>query len=53
MNTEIIYTSKEIGIEARAAATGIKSIILKIGKALSFDAEAIFKSKDWPYLWPK
>jgi hypothetical protein len=52
MNTDIFCTSNEISIKA-AGATGIRSLILKIVKALSFDTEAIFKSKDWPYLWPK
>lgn len=53
MNTDIVYTSKEIGIEARGAGAGIKGIILKIVKVFTFNAEAIFKSKDWPYLWKK
>ncbi len=53
MNTHIIYTSKEIGIEARGVVAGINSIILKIVKVFTFDAETILKSKDWPYLWPK
>jgi hypothetical protein len=47
-HTERAETSKSQG-----AATDFKQAILKIVKALSFDAEPIFKSKDWPFLWPK
>jgi hypothetical protein len=53
MNTDVAYTSRKIGIDGRGAAAGITGIILKIAKALTFNADAIFKSKDWPYLWPK
>jgi hypothetical protein len=53
MNTEIVCTSNEISIKAPGTVAGIKHFILKIVKALTFDAGAIFESKDWPYLWPK
>jgi hypothetical protein len=53
MNTDVVYVSKEISVGVPCVTTRIKGIILKIVKASSFDAEAIFKSKDWPYLWKK
>ena len=40
--------------KARRVVGGIKYIIEKIMGAPSImDADAIFKSKDWPYLWRK
>ena len=48
MNTDIVYTTKEINVKAHSLTTGIKDMLLKIAKALSFDASAIFKSKNWP-----
>jgi hypothetical protein len=53
MNTSVADTSKKMGIEGRGAAAEIKCVILKIAKALTFNADAVLKSKDWPYLWPK
>jgi hypothetical protein len=34
-------------------ARGVRHILKKIISALTFNADAIFKSKDWPYIWPK
>lgn len=31
----------------------VKRIVLGIVRPLTLDSEAIFRSKDWPYLWPK
>jgi hypothetical protein len=53
MNTDIAYTPNKDDLKARGAASGTKGMILKIVKAFTFDAEAIFKSKDWPHLWSK
>ena len=37
--------------------TKIKHRVRQLGKALSqvvsIDEDAVFKSKDWPYFWPK
>ena len=44
----------ETATKAKGATVRIKSLIKKLLKVLfSVDDDAIFKSKDWPYLWPK
>jgi hypothetical protein len=53
MNTEMVCTTEKIGIGTRGTSARIKGIIRKIGKALTFNADAVLKSKDWPYLWQK
>jgi hypothetical protein len=53
MDTSIACTPKKVSFKGRGAATEITGIIRKIVKALTFNADAIFKSKDWPYLWQK
>ncbi len=54
MNIDAVYQPTcETATKAQGVATVIKRIILKIIKALSFDADAIFKSKEWPHLWRK
>jgi len=30
-----------------------EQLIKAISKVVSVDEDAIFKSRDWPYLWPK
>jgi hypothetical protein len=50
MNTDIVYTTEKISFEGQCAVSRIKGFFQKIVKALTFDAEAIFKSKEWPYL---
>jgi hypothetical protein len=53
MNTGIVYIPEKIGIETTGTSARIKGMIKKISKALTFNADAVFKSKDWPYLWQK
>jgi hypothetical protein len=53
MNTDIACTSKKVTVDRRGAVTEIAEIVLKIFRALTFNADAVLKSKDWPYLWPK
>jgi hypothetical protein len=53
MDTDITYTAKKIGLEGRGPAAGIRSVVRKIAGALTFNADAVFKSEDWPHLWPK
>ena len=56
MNAKLDYIGHE---NARIAQDrpNIKHLIAKLGKAIAkvttFDADAIFKSKDWPCLWTK
>jgi hypothetical protein len=54
MNASTIYqTIERNATRTHGAERRFQRIILKIATALSFNADAIFKSKDWPYLWPK
>jgi hypothetical protein len=54
MNTSTTYQTLDRKVSpTRSADKGIKPVLMKIVKALSFDSEAIFRSKDWPHLWPK
>jgi len=46
-------TRYESVTSAKGVAGGIKCLIRKLVKASLSDADAIFKSKDWPYLWQK
>lgn len=56
MNANVNYIGCETGKMAGRESI-IKLIIAKLGKALyrvtTFEADAIFKSKDWPCLWKK
>jgi hypothetical protein len=54
MNASTIYqTIERDATRTQGAERRVRRIILKIATALSFNADGIFKSKDWPYLWPK
>jgi hypothetical protein len=54
MNASTMYrTIERDATGTRGAEKRIRRIILKIASALTFNADAVFKSKDWPYLWPK
>lgn len=53
MNANITYRTRyEDPAKAEHRINHLKRLILRTAKALSFDADAISKSKDWPYLWP-
>ncbi len=50
----IVHTGHRSGRKAKSVAVNkVKYFIGKIGKVVSIDENAILKSKDWPYLWPK
>jgi hypothetical protein len=39
-------------IKTEKSFPNIKTFLKKVA-GLSFDADAVYESKDWPYLWPK
>lgn len=43
----------EIATNVTGVTNSIKRLVQKLVKALLIDADTIFKSKDWPYLWSK
>ena len=54
MNIDAMYqTTYRDVTKGQGTASSGKGILTKIIKLLSFDAEGIFKSKDWPQLWQK
>lgn len=40
-------------MRGKSTNRGIKFILRTLIKAFSMDATFIFKSRDWPHLWPK
>lgn len=46
-------TQYESAVNLKGVANGIKRLTIKLVKASLMNADAIFKSKDWPYLWSK
>ena len=39
-------------LNSARSTTNVKGLVKKVAN-LSFDADAVYESKDWPYLWPK
>ena len=52
MHASAVYTAYESCRKAKGWATA-KYRVAKLAKLLSMDADPIFKSKEWPHLWPK
>jgi len=45
--------NRDGGQRTSVAITRIKSFIRKLTKLFTLDDSPIFKSRDWPHLWPK
>ena len=39
-------------LNSASSTANVKGLVKKVAN-LSFDADAVYESKDWPYLWPK
>ncbi len=39
--------------DKRGKGIWLMAVLRKIGSALTFNADGIFKSRDWPHLWSK
>jgi hypothetical protein len=52
MESIIIDKIKVDKIKTEKPTINIRNLMRKMAR-LSFNAEAVYESKDWPYLWPK
>ena len=53
MSTDVAGTRYRSGVKGKGGTTRMKRLIEALGRVVSIDEDAIFKSKEWPHMWRK